>query len=667
MDLENIKKKYDELREKIEKYNKYYYEEEKSLTTDTEYDVLLKELESLEKEYPEIKTINSVTERVGGKASSKFSKIVHKYPMLSLSNTYSLGEIEDFDKRVKKIIGDDKKIDYVLELKLDGLSISLIYENGILIQGVTRGDGEVGEDVTENILQIDSIPKKLKENISIEVRGEIVLPISNFKKVNQMREEAGEEVFANPRNAASGTIRQLESSIVKDRGLDCYLYFLVNAEDYALTRHSDSIKYLEKLGFKTTKVFELYNDFENLEKSIEKWHEEREKLDFETDGLVIKVDEFEYYTTLGNTTKSPRWAIAFKFPAKQAKTRLTDITFQVGRTGVITPVAELEPVELSGSVVKRASLHNFDEIHRKDIKIGDFVYIEKAAEIIPQVIASIPEERTGQEIEINVPKYCPSCHSELVKTGDQVALRCINPDCHEIIKRKIEYFVSRDAMNITGLGEKIIEKFIELEKIKDIVDIYSLYKYREELEILEKMGKKSVENLIDSLENSKNREYSKVLYSLGIPEVGKFTANLLAKEFHNIDNLKSKSIEDLLEVKGIGGIIAQSVHDYLNNEHNWKLIEDLKVAGLKFEEKEVFIEDNPIKGKSFLATGKLEKYTRDEIKDIIEAKGGKYLSAVSKNLDFLIAGDKAGSKLKKANSLDIRILNEDEFEKEFLS
>ena len=666
MEQTGIKKRYEELKDLIRKYNEHYYEKNESLVTDYEYDMLLKEMESIEKEYPELKDTVSVTEKVGGRASGKFSKVVHKVPMLSLSNTYNIGEIEDFDKRIKKVIGEDQKIEYVLELKLDGLRISNQYENGRLVRGITRGDGEIGEDVTENIMQIDSIPQILKEPVTLEVRGEIVLPISNFNKVNKMREEAGEDVFANPRNAASGTIRQLESSIVKDRGLDCYLYFLVNAQNYNLQKHSDSIKYLEKLGFKTTKVFEIYKDFSLLEKAIEKWHVEREKLDFETDGLVIKLDEFAYYSALGSTTKSPRWAIAYKFPAEKAKTKLLDITFQVGRTGVITPVAELEPVELSGSVVRRASLHNFDEIKRKDIKIGDFVYIEKAAEIIPQVIEPVISERTGSEKEIEMPESCPSCGHKLIKIEDQVAIKCINPACPEIIKRKIEYFVSRDAMNITGLGEKIIEKFIELGKIKDIVDIYSLHEYREELEKLEKMGKKSVDNLLNSIEESKKREYSKVLYSLGIPFVGKFTANLLAKEFLNIDNLKSKETEDLLEVKGIGDKVAKSVNMFLNDENNWNLISKLKETGLQFEEEEVFIEDNPIKGKTFLATGKLEKYTRDEIKDIIEAKGGKYLSGVSKNLNYLIAGEKAGSKLKKANDLGVIVLNEEQFEKEFL-
>ena len=556
-----------------------------------------------------------------------------------------------------------------MELKLDGLSISLIYENGVLKQGITRGDGQIGEDVTENIMEIESIPKKLKEPISLEVRGEVILPISEFSRINQEREDEGEDVFANPRNAAAGTIRQLDKSIVKERKLDCYLYYLVNAEEYGMKTHKESIEYIEKLGFKTTKIFELYNDFGKLEKAIDIWRTKREKLDYETDGLVIKVNEFEHYDELGYTTKSPRWAIAYKFPAEQVKTKLYDVTFQVGRTGVVTPVAELEAVNLSGSVVKRASLHNFDEIRRKEIKIGDNVIIEKAAEIIPQVVNVVFEDRKGDEKDIEVPTKCPICDSELVKEEGQVALKCLNLQCPEKVKREIAYFVSRDAMNITGLGEKIVEKFIELGKIKTVVDIYSLKDYAEELENLEKMGKKSVENLINSIEESKKQGFSKVLYALGIPFVGKFNANLLTKNYNSIELLKEKSVEDLLEIKGIGDKVAVAVHTYLNDENNWAKIVALKEIGLQFEAEkaeEEKIEDNPIKGKSFLATGKLEKYKRNDIKDIILAKGGNYLSGVTKKLDYLIAGEKAGSKLSKAEELGVRVLTEEEFEKEFL-
>ena len=676
----DVQEKYTKLRNEIEYHNNLYYNEDKPLISDMEYDALMRELKQLEQEYPELlkneeNGESSPTEKIGGTASEKFSKVRHRVPMLSLSNTYNISEIEDFDKRIKKIIlsenikNHSKELEYILELKLDGLSISLIYENGVLIQAVTRGDGQIGEDVTENIMEIKTIPKKLKKNVSLEVRGEIILPISSFNRINQEREDDGEDVFANPRNAASGTIRQLDKTIVAERGLDCYLYYLVNAENYGINTHLESIEYIEKLGFKTTKIFEKYTDFKELEKSIDKWHNNRKKLDYETDGLVIKVNNFALYETLGYTTKSPRWAIAYKFPAEQVKTKLMDVTFQVGRTGVITPVAELEAVNLSGSVVKRASLHNFDEIRRKDIKIGDNVIVEKAAEIIPQVVNVVFDDRTGQEIEIQEPANCPVCNSELAHEEGLVALKCHNPLCPEKVKRQIAYFVSRDAMNISGLGDKIVEKFIELGKIKTIVDIYSLEKYREELENLEKMGQKSVDNLINSIESSKNRDFSKVLYALGIPFVGKFNANLLTKTFKNIENLKNQSIENLLAVKGIGDKVALAVNTFLNDENNWKIITDLKNIGLQFavdENNSEEIADNPIKDKNFLATGKLQKYKRNDIKDIILSKGGNYLSAVSKNLDFLIAGEKAGSKLEKAEKLGVRILTEDEFEKEFL-
>ena len=680
MSFSDVQEKYTKLRNEIEYHNNLYYNEDKPLISDMEYDALMRELKQLEQEYPELlkneeNGESSPTEKVGGTASEKFSKVRHRVPMLSLSNTYNISEIEDFNKRIEKIILSEnvkehsKELEYILELKLDGLSISLIYENGVLIQAVTRGDGQVGEDVTENIMEITTIPKKLKENISLEVRGEIILPISSFNRINQEREDDGEDVFANPRNAASGTIRQLDKTIVAERGLDCYLYYLVNAENYGINTHLESIEYIEKLGFKTTKIFEKYTDFKELEKSIDKWHNDRKKLDYETDGLVIKVNNFALYETLGYTTKSPRWAIAYKFPAEQVKTKLMDVTFQVGRTGVITPVAELEAVNLSGSVVKRASLHNFDEIRRKDIKIGDNVIVEKAAEIIPQVVNVAFDDRTGEEIEIQEPTTCPVCNSELAHEEGLVALKCHNPLCPEKVKRQIAYFVSRDAMNISGLGDKIVEKFIELGKIKTIVDIYSLEKYREELENLEKMGQKSVDNLINSIESSKNRDFSKVLYALGIPFVGKFNANLLTKTFKNIENLKNQSIQNLLAVKGIGDKVAFAVNTFLNDENNWKIITDLKNIGLQFavdENNSEEIADNPIKDKNFLATGKLQKYKRNDIKDIILSKGGNYLSAVSKNLDFLIAGEKAGSKLEKAEKLGIRILTEDEFEKEFL-
>ena len=653
-----------ELRELIEKYSYYYYTLNESLISDVEFDKLLKELEELEKENPQYTMFNSPTKQVGSSLkNTKFSKVTHKEKMLSLSNSYNIGEIEEFIKRVDKLLEDRKKPTYVLEVKLDGLSISVTYKDGKLVQGVTRGDGMIGEDVTENILQIQSIPKILKEKIDIEVRGEIVLPISKFLKINEKRLENGEEIFANPRNAASGTLRQLDPEIVKERGLDCYFYFVVGGEKYGIKTHKEAFDFIEKIGLKTTKIDEVLSTVEEIDKRIEYWKGAREKLDYETDGMVLKVNEIEYWDILGNTTKSPRWAIAYKFPAKQVSTKLLDITWQVGRTGKVTPVAELEEVEVSGSKVKRASLHNFDEIVRKDIKIGDKVFIEKAAEIIPQVVKPIKELRNGGEKEVEAPKNCPVCGSLLEKEEGLVDLRCVNESCPAKIQGRFEYFVSRDGMNIIGLGEKIVERFLELGYIEDITDIYKLNQYREEMEQLEKMGKKSVENLLNSIEESKKRDYPKVLYSLGIPEVGKFLANLLANESKNIENLMKMSKEDLLLINGIGDKVADSVYNFFRNEENIEMIEKLKAYGLNFSlQNESKIEKNVFEGKTFLVTGKLTKFTRNEIKEEIEKFGGKNLSAVSKNLNYLIVGESAGNKLKKAQEIEsIKIITEEEF------
>ena len=438
--LDNIKKKIEKMREDILKYNQYYYTNNESLISDVEYDNLIKELKELEEEYPQFKNVESPTEKVGATnlRESKFQKVTHKKPMLSLSNTYNEGEIGDFIERVRKLIPEDKELKYALELKLDGLSISVQYEKGKLVRGVTRGDGAIGEDVTENIMEITTIPHELSEPLDLEVRGEIVLPLSNFLKLNEKRMEAGEEVFANPRNAASGTLRQIDSSIIKERGLDSYFYFLVDAEKYGVKTHSESIKFLEKLGFKTTGVCEVLESASKLKKRIDYWEKEKENLDYETDGMVIKVDELELWNILGNTTKSPRWAIAYKFPAKQVTTTMLGVTWQVGRTGKVTPVAELEEVLLSGSKVKRASLHNFHEIERKDIRIGDKVFIEKAAEIIPQVVKSIKEFRDGSEIQIVEPTECPVCQSPVAREEGQVDIKCTNPNCPGKIKGRIE-------------------------------------------------------------------------------------------------------------------------------------------------------------------------------------------------------------------------------------
>lgn len=653
-----------ELRELIEKYSYYYYTLNESLISDVEFDKLLKELEDLEKVNPQYSMFDSPTQQVGSSLkNTKFSKVTHKEKMLSLSNSYNIGEIEDFIKRVDKLLENRKKPSYVLEVKLDGLSISVTYKDGKLVQGVTRGDGVIGEDVTENILQIQSIPKFLKEKIDIEVRGEIVLPISKFQKINEKRLANGEEIFANPRNAASGTLRQLDPEIVKERGLDCYFYFVVGGEKYGIKTHREAFDFIEKIGLKTTGIDEVLTSVEEIDKRIEYWKDAREKLDYETDGMVLKVNEIEYWEVLGNTTKSPRWAIAYKFPAKQVSTKLLGITWQVGRTGKVTPVAELEEVEVSGSRVKRASLHNFDEIVRKDIKIGDKVFIEKAAEIIPQVVKSIKELRTGEEQEVLAPTTCPICGTTLEKEEGLVDLKCPNPSCPAKVQGRFEYFVSRDGMNIIGLGQKIVERFLELGYLNDVTDIYRLSEHREEMEGLEKMGKKSVENLLNSIEESKQREYSKVLYSLGIPEVGKFMANLLADESGNIDRLMEMTKDELLMINGVGEKVADSIINFFASEENLEIIEKLKGFDLNFSgEKQSKVEKNVFEGKTFLVTGKLTKFTREGIKEEIEKFGGKNLSAVSKNLDYLIVGEKAGSKLKKAQEIGtIKIITEDEF------
>lgn len=665
--LDNIKKKIEKMREDILKYNQYYYTNNESLISDVEYDNLIKELKELEEQYPQFKNVESPTEKVGATnlRESKFQKITHKKPMLSLSNTYNEGEIGDFIERVRKLIPEDKELKYALELKLDGLSISVQYEKGRLVRGVTRGDGAVGEDVTENIMEIATIPHELSEPLDLEVRGEIVLPLSNFLKLNERRMEAGEEVFANPRNAASGTLRQIDSSIIKERGLDSYFYFLVDAEKYGVKTHSESIKFLEKLGFKTTGVCEVLESASKLKKRIDYWEKVKENLDYETDGMVIKVDELELWNVLGNTTKSPRWAIAYKFPAKQVTTTMLGVTWQVGRTGKVTPVAELEEVLLSGSKVKRASLHNFHEIERKDIRIGDKVFIEKAAEIIPQVVKSIKEFRDGSEIQIVEPTECPVCQSPVAREEGQVDIKCTNPNCPGKIKGRIEYFVSRDAMNISGFGSKMVEKMLELGFIKNAGDIYNLKSHEEELVKIEKMGKRSVEKLLESIEESKKRDYSKVLYALGIPFIGKYSGKLLANASGNIDKLMNMSVEELMEIDGVGDKGAKAVYDFFRDSENLQLIEVLRGYGLQFAQEvkeEQSSEERIFEGKTFLFTGTLKNFKREEIKEEIEKLGGKNLSAVSKNLDYLIIGEKAGSKLKKAQELGtVKILTEDEF------
>ncbi|WP_064609066.1 NAD-dependent DNA ligase LigA [Streptobacillus moniliformis] len=657
---EEKKKEYEKLIKDIEIYNHHYYNLDESLITDREYDALLKKIELLEKEFPELKLKNSPTEIIGGKSSDKFKKVKHKKAMLSLANTYSMDDLKAFDQRVKKEVGNN--VEYVLELKLDGLSISLIYEKGKLIQAVTRGDGSVGEDVTENVIQISTIPKILKDEIDLEVRGEIVLPIKEFERINREREENGETIFANPRNVAAGTIRQLDYSIVKDRNLDCYLYYLVDSEKYGLNTQLESIEYIQKLGFKTTGIFTKCSKIEDLEKEIEYWDNNRKKLEYETDGLVIKVNEYYLHNLLGYTAKSPRWAMAYKFKAEQKETKILDISFQVGRTGVITPVAELEPVHISGSVVRRASLHNIDEIKRLGLKIGDIVIVEKAAEIIPQVVKVLLEKRSGNEKEIEIIDKCPSCNNTIFKEEGQVALKCKNPNCVEKLKRKIEYFVSRDALNIQGFGNKLVDKFVDLGYIRSIIDIFKLKNHKEELINLDKMGTKSIEKLLDNIDKAKDIGFEKLFYSLGIEYVGKTTSKLVVSHFGSIENIINASLEELVLIEGIGEKVSLSIYNYFKDNENISLINEIKNIGFDLSfEKEQILNNNFITNKKFLATGKFVNYSREEIKKVIEKNGGIYLSSVNKNLDYLIIGEKAGSKLEKAEKLGVRIITEEEF------
>ena len=665
-DLERIVK----LREDLKKYKDSYYNDNKSLISDYEFDILLKELERLEEKYPQYSDENSPTKIVGASLKeNKFKKVKHTHPMLSLQNKHNAEEVLDFMRKIQKKIPKEQELNYCFEVKLDGLSISLTYIQGKLVRAVTRGDKFVGEDVTENILQIASIVKTLPKAIDIEIRGEIVLPLASFEKLNKERLERGEELFANPRNAASGTLRQLDPKKVKERALDAYFYFLVEADKLGFKSHSESMKFLESMGIKTTGIFEVFKTPKNntkIEEIIENLEKRMSNLPYETDGLVIKVDEINLWNKIGYTSQTPRWAIAYKFPAHQVSTVLNDVTWQVGRTGKLTPVAELEEVELSGSKVKRASLHNISEIQRKDIRIGDRVFIEKAAEIIPQVVKAIKEERTGNEKTIEEPINCPVCNHKLEREEGLVDIKCVNEECPAKIQGEIEYFVSRDALNIMGLGSKIVEKFIDLGYIKTVVDIYDLKNHREELENIDKMGKRSIENLLNSIEESKNREYDKVIYALGIPFIGKVASKVLAKASKNIDKLMSMTFEELTSIEGIGEIAANEIIAFFKKEKTQKLVAALKEKGLKFEitESETKVENlNPnFAGKNFLFTGTLKHFTREQIKEEIEKLGGKNLSSVSKNLDYLIVGEKAGSKLKKAQEIPtIKILTEEEF------
>ncbi|GAB6189287.1 NAD-dependent DNA ligase LigA [Marinitoga arctica] len=656
---ENIKKEYEELKKSIEKYNYYYYVLNNPLISDADYDKLFNKLIKLEKKYPELKTPDSPSYRVGGYIISEFKTVEHTIPMLSLDNTYNEQDILEFHERIKKILNKEN-IKYNCELKIDGISISLRYKNGILSQAITRGNGITGDDVTENVKTIRSIPLRLNENIDIEVRGEIFMPKKEFLRINKNREEDGLPVFANPRNATAGTIKSLDTREVSKRHLDSFMYYILHPENYNLKTQNDALEYLRKLGFKINTHTKLAQNINEVIEYWKYWIEHKKELDYDIDGTVIKVNSFEEQLRLGNTARSPRWAIAFKFPAEQAITKIKDIILQVGSTGIITPVAVFEPVFLEGSTVQRASLHNFEYVKERDIRINDYVKIEKAGGIIPQVVTVLFEKRNGKEIIIKEPDICPVCGGKVGKLNpNEVAIRCLNPLCKAKLKRNLEVWVSRDAMNIQGLGPKLIDRIVEARLIEKISDLYKLDHFKL-ASLGHGIGPKMISKILQQIENSKKRGLDKVLYALGIPNVGKKIAKDLAKKFKNINSLINAEYDELIAIDGIGSDIAQQIYDFFKNEKVKKIINELKELGiaLTYHSNE---KDGIFKNMLICVTGELEKMTRGQFKEFIENNGGTFKDSVTKKLDLLVVGKNPGSKLEKAKKFNIKILTEEEF------
>ncbi len=655
-----MRQRVEELINILNEANYNYYALNNPTITDQEYDKYIRELITIEENNKDLIREDSPTQKVGGNIISEFKKITHKIPMLSLSNVFNEEEIIDFDNKIKK---ENIKPTYITELKIDGLSISVTYEKGLLIKASTRGDGTVGEDVTHNVKTIQSIPLRLKEEIDIEVRGEVYMSKKSFQKVNEERQKNNEPLMQNPRNAAAGSLRQLDSTVAAKRKLDCILYQIPNPENYNLKTQEEALNFLKKLGF----VINKYSHDKNINEvinTIDYYKENRNNLDYEIDGMVIKVNEFNLQQRLGFTAKYPKWATAYKFPAEEVLTRLQDIIFTVGRTGKITPNAVLDPVLVMGSTISRATLHNEDFINERDLKIKDIVAIRKAGDVIPEVVEAIKDRRTGNEIEFKMITNCPMCNTTLEKKKDQVDHYCLNDNCPA---RKIEgliHYVSRDALNIEGLGEKIIEDFYNLGFIKTIKDIYYLKKHYNDLIELEGYGTKSIDKLLDEIEKSKEASLDKLIFALGIPNVGNKKAKVLASYFHNLDHLINTQEEELLKVPDIGEIIVKSIKEYFTKEENITLINDLKELNQNMEYLGKKIEVNEeFQNKTFVITGTLVKYTRDEIEGKIENMGGKTSSSVSKKTYAVIAGDNAGSKLEKAKELNVQVWTEDDFDK----
>ena len=662
--LTEARKRISELTKKIKDADHKYYVLAEPDIDDLAYDLMMKELESLELEFPDLKKADSPTSRVSGETTKAFKTVFHKIPMLSLANSYSFDELMEFDNRIENLLKGEE-YQYACELKFDGIAMSISYQNGKLITAATRGDGEKGDDVTNNIKTIHSIPLSVKnEDLQdFEVRGEIFITKEDFIKINEEQELKDGKIFANARNTAAGTIKLKDPKKVAARPLNFFAYYLRSENKKDLTTHKKSLEILKKSGFPVNDKFRLANNIKEVKKFIDEIEEIREDLPYDIDGVVIKVNSFSQQEKLGAVSKSPRWAIAYKYKSKEKTTRIRKITLQVGRVGTLTPVAELEPVFLAGSTISRATLHNFDELKRKDIREGDLVVIEKGGDVIPKVTKVVIEKRPSGSKPFKTPINCPECNSILFKPKEEVNLYCINDMCPAQVKGRLEHFVQRDAMDIEGLGESLIDLFIEKGFISNYTDIYDLKFKRDELISLERFGERSVDNLLTAIENSRSRPFDKILFALGIRHIGERTAKILAKHFGSIKNLIGASQEEINSVHEIGPKIAESAFNFLKEKHNKKLIEKLQKSGLKMEisESEKTKINNNFHGKIFVLTGSLEKFTREEASAIIENGGGKVSSSVSKKTDFVLAGSEAGSKLEKAKALNVKVLTEEEF------
>ena len=659
MKKEEAKNKIENLRKNLRYHEHRYYVLDKPEISDAEYDEMMNELQKLENKYPEFKSPDSPTQRVGGEALDEFEKVEHKSEMLSLGNAFNAQELRDFADRIYRKTNISKKdVDFIVEHKIDGLSAILSYENGIFNLGATRGNGRIGEDVTKNLKTIGSIPLKLNEKVDLEIRGEVFIKKDDFEKLNKRRLDNDKEAFANPRNAAAGSIRQLDPSIAASRPLSFLPYSLIRYENLEISTHLEALNYMKKLGFKNN-WYKKAKDIDEVIEICNEWVDKRDKLDHEIDGMVVKVNDFTLREKLGSTSKSPRWAIAFKFPAQKKTTTVEDIRISVGRTGALTPTAILSPVEVDGSTVSRATLHNEDELKRKDVRIGDKVLIQKAGDIIPEVIKVIKDKRDGSEKEFEMPDNCPVCGSEAVREEGKAVLRCTNIACPAQRRESILHFVSRDAMNIDGIGESLIDQFIENDLVEDYADLYFLKK--EDLLPLERIAEKSANNILTAISASKDRSFNRLLYALGIRYVGQRTARLLTEKYHSISSLAKADEEDLININEIGPAIAESIVHFFSEEHNQKVIEKLRKAGIKLQEEASKKASDFLADKRFVFTGGLSNYTRAEASEKVRNAGGRVTSSVSSQTDYVVAGENPGSKLDKAQELGIEILDEKGF------